>query len=271
MEWCSRRQMLSLTLVSSALLLFSRGASASPLEDLSSSSDFRVRMSAALLVGRTKVAGAKQALEAALGDEHPAVRAAAASGLVELGDPAAIGALQARINVEPNADLKTTYNASIEKLRAREKKGGGEANAKYVVQVGAMRNLSSVKSKELGTILRGATKQVVMNRVQNAAVIDESDRQSLRSFHKLPLLRLDGQLRTLQQAEQGSMLTLKAHVEFSVLRNQALKATFSGSATAGAAASQSKGAGLLELQRKAVENAVASAMGSAEAGFRAAL
>lgn len=264
--------MLSVTLVGAGVVLFARGAAAAPIEDLTTSGDFRVRMSAALLVGRTKVAGARRALETALSDQHPAVRAAAASGLVELGDTGAIAALEARIASEPNADLKTTYRSSIEKLRANEKKQHDKGPAKYVVQVGAMRNLSAVKSKELGTILRGAAKQVVMNRVQNAAVIDETERGALKgSLQKLPLLRLDGQLRALQQAEQEGMTMLKAHVEFSVLRNHALKATFSGSATAGAAASQSKGAGLLELQRKAVENAVASAMGSAEAGFRAAL
>lgn len=250
------------------------GASASPLEDLSSSGDFRVRMSAALIVGRTKIAGAKPALETALSDPHPAVRAAAASGLVELGDLSAIGALDARAAEEPNADVKMTLTSSADKLRARENKGGGKGghdHAKYVVQVGAMRNLSTVKSKEIATVLRGATRQVAISRLQNAAVVDESEGQLLKSLKKLPLLRLDGQLRQLQQAEQGGHLTMRAQVEFSVLRNQALKATFSGSATAGGAASQNSGAALFDLQKKAVENAVASAMGSAEAGFRAAL
>lgn len=276
-ELIHRRSVLRIALLGVAGLAglaLPRGASASPLEDLASSGDFRVRMSAALIVGRTKLAGAKPALEAALNDAHPAVRAAAASGLVELGDLSAIGALDARAAAEPNADVKITLTSSADKLRARESKGGksgGADRAKYVVQVGAMRNLSTVKSKELPSVLRGATKQVATNRLQHAAVIDESEGQLLKSFKKLPLLRLDGQLRTLQQAEQGGQLTMRAQVEFSVLRNQALKATFSGSATAGGALSQNAGQALFDLQKKAVENAVASAMGSAEAGFRAAL
>lgn len=275
-ELIHRRSVLKIALLGVGLfagLALPRGASASPLEDLASSGDFRVRMSAALIVGRTKITGAKSALQAALDDPHPAVRAAAASGLVELGDTSSIAALDARAGVEPNSDVKMTLASSAEKLRSREAKGGktGGDHAKYVVQVGAMRNLSTVKSKEMATVLRGATKQVATNRLQNAAVIDESEGQLLKTLKRLPLLRLDGQLRTLQQAEQGGQLTMRAQVEFSVLRNQALKATFSGSATAGGALSQNAGQALFDLQKKAVENAVASAMGSAEAGFRAAL
>lgn len=274
-ELIHRRSVLTMGLLVVAGLALPRGASASPLDDLASNGDFRVRMSAALIVGRTKISGAKPALEAALSDAHPAVRAAAASGLVELGDLSAIGALDARAAAEPNSDVKITLTSSADKLRARQnndkKKPSGPDAAKYVVQVGAMRNLSSVKSKELPSVLRGATKQVAITRLQNAAVIDESEGQLLKTFKKLPLLRLDGQLRTLQQAEQGGQLTMRAQVEFSVLRNQALKATFSGSATAGGALSQNAGQALFDLQKKAVENAVASAMGSAEAGFRAAL
>jgi hypothetical protein len=270
-----RRSVLTMALAGTAALLLPRGASASPLDDLASNSDFRVRMSAALIVGRTKITGAKPALEAALSDAHPAVRAAAASGLVELGDLASIGALDARAASEPNSDVKITLTSSADKLRARQnndkKKATGPDAAKYVDQVGAMRNLSSVKSKELPSVLRVSTKQVAITRLQNAAVIDESEGQLLKTFKKLPLLRLDGQLRTLQQAEQGGQLTMRAQVEFSVLRNQALKATFSGSATAGGALSQNAGQALFDLQKKAIENAVASAMGSAEAGFRAAL
>ncbi len=270
-----RRSVLVGLLIGSAGLLLPRSAAASPIDDLASNGDFRVRMSAALIVGRTKITGAKAALEAALSDAHPAVRAAAASGLVELGDLGSIAALAARASVEPNSDVKITLTASADKLRARDKndrkKSSGPDAAKYVVQVGAMRNLSTVKSKELPLVLRGATKQVAITRLQNAAVIDESEAQLLKTFKKLPLLRLDGQLRTLQQAEQGGHLTMRAQVEFSVLRNQALKATFSGSATAGGALSQNAGQALFDLQKRAVENAVASAMGSAEAGFRAAL
>ena len=57
--------------------------------DLAIGTDFRLRVAAALSLGKSKSAGARPALEKALGDPNPAVRAAAAAGLGASGDPAA--------------------------------------------------------------------------------------------------------------------------------------------------------------------------------------
>jgi hypothetical protein len=69
-----------------SLMTMPRSASAGdPLRDLAASPDFHVRANAAATVGRTQPAGAREALEVALGDKHPAVRLAAANALAELG------------------------------------------------------------------------------------------------------------------------------------------------------------------------------------------
>jgi hypothetical protein len=55
------------------------------VRDLRGSDDFRVRVSAALVLGRTRPPGAREALERALLDANPAVRSAAATALGQLG------------------------------------------------------------------------------------------------------------------------------------------------------------------------------------------
>jgi len=103
---------------------------AGALRDLSQSSDFRVRVSAALYLGRTKPLGAREALEGALGDAHPAVRAAAASALAALGDPLAITALARRLGSESSASVKAQIQSSIEQLRrgVAVDQGGAQAH-----------------------------------------------------------------------------------------------------------------------------------------------
>src|ERR1019366_2783992 len=98
---------------------------AGALRDLTDSSDFRVRVSAALYLGRTHPVGAREALEHALSDAHPAVRAAAASALGSLGDPAAIAALARRASTEASESVKAQLQSSIDQLR----RGGGAAQA----------------------------------------------------------------------------------------------------------------------------------------------
>ena len=61
------------------------------MRELAEASDFRVRVSAALVLGHTRPDGAREALEEALGDGHPAVRVAVARALGTLGDPARSG------------------------------------------------------------------------------------------------------------------------------------------------------------------------------------
>src|SRR5271163_1364490 len=58
--------------------------------DVTEADDFRLRVSAALILGKSKAEGARPLLEKALSDGHPAVRTAAAAALSVYGDPAAI-------------------------------------------------------------------------------------------------------------------------------------------------------------------------------------
>jgi HEAT repeat protein len=91
------KRVLSLALLALLLSASATALSAPPLSDLlqklARGPDFRVRVSAALQLGKTKSSVARSALETALDDENAAVRAAAAAALKVIGDPTAINAL----------------------------------------------------------------------------------------------------------------------------------------------------------------------------------
>lgn len=76
---------------------------------------FKVRVQAALTLARTRPPGAVDALLKALQDQHPAVRAAAASSLGSLGDPRARPALQAA-SLDPDPLVALGATRGLEQL-----------------------------------------------------------------------------------------------------------------------------------------------------------
>ncbi len=95
---------MALLVALSAAFMDPSSAAADPRNDylvrlLQSSSQFRVRAQAAISLGRvTEDPAVLSSLSTALNDEHPAVRAAAASSLERLGNPSALVALRKRAN-----------------------------------------------------------------------------------------------------------------------------------------------------------------------------
>src|SRR5262245_52123208 len=84
--------------------------------DLLMSPDFRVRVGAALSLARTKPPDARFVLERALDDAHPAVRAAAAAALAQVGDDGAVPALQKHLASESSGAVKSQLKSSIDQL-----------------------------------------------------------------------------------------------------------------------------------------------------------
>ena len=128
--------------------------------DLGHDGDFRVRVQAALLVGRTRPEGARHALEEALGDAHPAVRTAAAAALAIVGDPAAVAALQAHVKGEASGAARAQMQATIASLSRAPADDARPKNAhpRYVVELGDMRNATGVRGDELSSVLREAAR-----------------------------------------------------------------------------------------------------------------
>lgn len=241
--------------------------------ELTESSDFRVRVQAALRLGRTGGASARADLETGLRDAHPAVRVACAVALGTVGDPAAVPALTQAMKGESFASVKSSMQDSIAKLRA----GGGSSSgagggtvqpgvdqAKYVVQLGSMHNNTGQRA-DLDTVMRSAARAKAGS-IKGAVILDTPDAAILRRAgeRKIPVLLVDGSLTRLSQSTgKDGGLIVSAQVDLSIRRvpQQTLKGMVSGNASASDDA-RNTNKGITELQNRAVNGAVESAMSS---------
>ncbi len=258
------------TVFASVLLACAAGTSpaqdaAMARHDLATSDDFRVRVSAALVLGRSHAAGSRESLERALNDPHPAVRAAAAAALGALGDAAAIPALERRAATEQAANAKAQMRSSIDQLRSGSPAWQG---ARYVVQMGDMRNNTSVRGDDLTRVLHNAAKARA-RALQGAIVTDGSENVlRLASQRHLPVVTLDGAITALTQDRAGANVTFHAQVEFALRKDQTLKGTLTGAATSfdsmQVLANKDR---VTQLQNDAVDGAVQSALRGADSGL----
>ena len=250
------------------------------LRDLGQARDFRVRMSAAGIVGHARPPGAREALEVALGDEHPDVRFAAANALAELGDSIAVAALARRAAGETSPGVKARMESAIRQLQrgVTEEQGGAPSsagdrrvlgpNVRYVVRLGSMRNSTSVRGVEMQGVLQGATRSRV-RMMQGAAVVTDGDSALLKqaSGRRLPIITLEGSLTQLAESSTAGAVQVQARVEFLVRRAQLLKGTLTGGATTFGTTPTLSDLGRRRLQDDAVDGAVQSALRGAEQGL----
>jgi hypothetical protein len=278
----SLRRALGCALVAAALATTAASVSqaqdsTATMRDLAEASDFRVRVSAALVLGHTRPEGAREALEEALGDAHPAVRVAAARALGALGDPAALGALEHRLGQDSSPSVAAQLRVAITQLRRAT--GSDEASAdarhlspgvRYVVELGSMRNHSSVggaRGAELEQVLSDAARaRAQVMRGTTLIDGDETLRQQAAAKH-IPVMTLDGNVTQLTEARVGGGTQVQVHVEFAIRRGQTLKGTVSGAATTFGPGSELTDQGRRKLQEDAVAAAVQSALRGAEEGL----
>jgi hypothetical protein len=254
-----------------ATTLTATGHSIAQDRDLTEAADFRVRVQAALRLGRAGAAG-RSDLETGLRDSHPAVRVACAAGLGNVGDPASIPALERAMKGESYATVKTAMKDTIDKLQgsAAVKSGSPDtptslAGARYVVQLGSMKNVSGVRSDDLDNIMRQAARAKA-GTIKGALIIDGSDPSVLKKAteKRIPVLQVDGNLTRLTQAtstDGATVISAKVDMSIRKLPGQTLKGTVSGNAS-GSNGTRVSASGIVDLQNRVVGGAVESAMGS---------
>jgi hypothetical protein len=240
----------------------------SAYRDLATGGDFRVRVAAALMLGRAKSPGARAALEKALKDPHPAVRAAAAAALGARADAAAVPALKAALGGETTATVKSQIESSIQRLSK-----GQAAKVKYLVSLGKFENRSGVKDTSMSGLLKDQTRAKFAQVPGIELLAEGADVGEASKSRKLPGFTLDGSLVHLAKGESGPDVTYSAKVEFLIRKmpEQSLKGSMSGAAKALADAKAVRGPGqLAQLQRDAVAGAVESALKGASPALEAA-
>jgi hypothetical protein len=258
---------LGFTSVADVRAVHAETPDAALVKQLSGGDDFRIRVKAALELGKLGGARARAALERALRDANPAVRAAAAAGLKVLGDPASIAALE-RHAADESAPVSAQVRAALVALRRKAEQA---KDAKVVVRLGdisageakpaaapVLRDLAAESRKRLGTL-------------PGVVVVSDSDAETKKS--RVPVVMVTGRLKSEAEARDESGVTYSAKVEYVVhtLPSKAIVGLVSGSASARASALEAKSAQrMAQFRREVLAAAVDSALRRAPAALEAA-
>jgi hypothetical protein len=256
-------------------LLFDGAALAKPgtselVARLRSGGDFRVRVQAALQLGRSEQIKAVAPLVDALDDPHASVRAAAAAGLKMLGDPRALGALKQH-RLDPSDPVRAQVHDAIAALEVERDEP--EVKPKVFVKLGDVRNGTSVKSPAIEkTILTQSRKnldelpgiEVLPNDDEVVAAAEEQD---------IPVVMVTTSIQKLSASREGNSIVYSANIEYLVhsMPDQVIAARVAGSASTSASEKDAKDkAKSAALRREVVEAAVKSALARASAALIAA-
>jgi HEAT repeats len=234
---------------------------------LATAGDFRLRVAAALTLGKSTSPGARLALERALGDAQPAVRSAAAAALGSLGDPAALGPLRVALAVETTPGVKAQIDSTVKRLSAVAVK------PRFLVSVGKLENKSGDSTTSLTSTLKASTRSRIALVSGVELLAEGTDAAAEGKSRSLPSFTLDGSLTQLQKHQGSDGVGYAARVEYVIRRmpEQTLKGTMSGSAQALADAVQVRGPSeLAQLQSDAIGGAVDTALKGAGKTLEAA-
>jgi hypothetical protein len=262
------KRLVRIALFSISLLAAGGPASAQPVTDLvqklEQASDFRVRVQAALQLGKAKGRISLKALEAALDDENAAVRAAAAAALRVQGDPDAVEILRKHLNDHSPAvrsQIQTTI-AALEQSSAGASKTTQRPDV--VIQFGKIRGLSQSESGAVLDDVERASKQK-LRELPGIAVVEEGKEASAR--RDVPVVMVTGRVSKLEHSRDGESVVYLASVEFVLhkMPGQSIKGVVSGSAHVSGSPDE-----LEELRRTAIEAAIDSAVKRAPQALRAA-
>lgn len=221
-----KRLARSLALVSS-LMFIAQGAWGDPdllqLEkQLSRASDFRMRVQAALQLGKSKDTRATRPLIRALDDKDVSVRAAAAAALKTLGDPEALPALREN-RLDRSPIVRQQVQESIISLETRMKE------VRVLVQMGSMKDRSS-SGKQAVVVLEHASRKTLQS-IREVNVVSDSDNViEVAKRRNLPALMMTGSIRSLNA--EGDLYTAKVEYVLHRMPEQAIAGKVTGSASA---------------------------------------
>jgi hypothetical protein len=264
---------LHTALVTLALCFSVAQAGAQPtselIQKLDDGADFRVRVQAALELGKTHGSAARVALEEALDDENAAVRAAAAAALKVMRDPAALPALQRHAD-DASAAVRAQIKSSMDAL------AGGSAprpvqKPEVLVQVGKIRSGASATSGQVLEDVARTSKQK-LRELPGIAVVEESKEQPT-TRRDVPVVMVTGRVKQLEESREGTSVVYLASVEFVLhkMPGQSIKGVVSGSARAsGSAGEMSSAQAKADLRKSALDAAIDSAVRRAPQALRAA-
>jgi hypothetical protein len=227
--------------------------------------DFRVRVQAALQLGKSMSPEAFSPLVGALDDDNASVRAAAVAALESLGDMRAIGPLKEH-RLDRSDAVRKQIKASLAELEAQALDA---PKPKVLVKLGIMKNGSGVKSKRIESDLAQASRKK-LSELPGVRVLVEGDDGAGKTT---PVVMVTGSVEQLKASREGSSIVYTAKVEYVLhtMPEQSIAAKVSGSASAQAseqeANDQTRSA---QLRKEVLEAAIASALRRAPPALLAA-
>lgn len=263
------RSALFIVLVSTAL-----SAEAKPrIDDLTSrlaNSDFRVRVQAALELGRTGDSRALSPLVSALDDPSASVRAAAAAALGKLGDSRGRPAL-AQHREDSSSAVRTEVKSALDKLEPKRTNEEGarqaESPRKIVVKLAGVHNGTRVKSTNVERDVLVESKRK-LGELGVSVVADGSE-----ASEPSPMVKLIPSIQKLQASREGDSVIYSAKVEYilQTLPDETIMARLSGSASAAASDYETQDrVAIARLRHEVLSAAIHSALSRASNALEAA-
>lgn len=238
---------------------------------LRSHDDLRVRVRAALDLGKSRDLRARLPLERALTDTSGAVRAASAAALRVLGDPKAIPALK-RAEDDQSASVRAQVKSSIAALEERAARAAEKPEV--LVQLGHIGSRDTLDTrKPLLVTMKHQSRRKLESLPGVMVLLDSEDPGSEAKARRVPLVMVTGILHELEQSRHGSLVVYSASVEFVVhaMPEQQIVGMVHGSAKAKISVEESKNPKRADvLERKVLAAAIDSAMQQASGAIKAA-
>lgn len=232
--------------------------------------DFRVRVQAALALGRSADERALGPLLVALQDKTLAVRSAAVAALKNLGDPRAALALRLQLKDTQSARLRAQMESALEALQARPPASTGKP--RLFVRLGTLHNGTRVKSAaiERAVLVASRKKLAALPGVQ---VLPADEQAAPAVLADVPVVMVTTSIERLSASREGASIVYSARVEYLLhtMPEGAIAARVSGSASVTASQEEANDkARSAQVRHSVVQAAVQSALRRAPLALLAA-
>lgn len=261
------------------LIIITQGtAAAAPstaelVERLENAADSRIRVLAALQLGRTRANNALEPLLRALDDERASVRAAAAAALELLGDTSAIRALEEH-RFDHSASVRNQVMDTLQSLTGRMASSSpSESQPRVRVKLGTIRNGTPVKSPGLERAIIQESRRSLEDLPGVDVLASDDHTATAVTEHDVPVVLVTTAIQKLTVVRADDELVYSANLEYLVhsVPGEAIVARIRGSASATTSPAEVRDPEKrAELRREVVRAAVRSALKNATHALLAA-
>jgi hypothetical protein len=239
-------------------------------ERLQKSSDFRVRVQAALELGKTRDERALPALSAALDDRDASVRAAAAAALGKLGVARGVRPLKEHLD-DSSDNVQSAVKTAIALLTPKPEPSAEPEAQRIVVRLGSVHNSTRVKSPAMEREILAESRKK-LSEMPGVALLPSEVLEASKT-EEAPRVMITPSIQKLAASRDGDSIVYSASIEYILhaMPDEAIMARISGSASAAATEKEAADkAATAVLRREVLAAAIQSALSRAPRALLAA-